>query len=90
MHHETSPRHGDVKLCFVRLAKRPNRSADNDLVHSLGLACVTGDSYSLIEMKTGAVANNLALVEVDLALIDANHGPHLIIEKRLSEMLTIP
>jgi len=40
-------------MCFVRLGKRPNRSADNDLVDSLGLACVTGDSYSLIEMQSG-------------------------------------
>ena len=28
---------------------------------------MTGDTYSLIEMKTGAVAINLALVEYDLA-----------------------
>ena len=53
MHRETSPRHGDVKLCFVRLAERPNRHADNDLVDGLGLAGVAGDSYSLIEMQSG-------------------------------------
>jgi hypothetical protein len=37
MHRGTSPRHGDVKLCFVRLPKRPNRHVDDDLVDSLGL-----------------------------------------------------
>jgi hypothetical protein len=49
------------------LAKRPNRHTDNHLVDSLSLAGVTGDTYSLIEMKTGAVAINLALVEYDHA-----------------------
>jgi hypothetical protein len=43
-------------LCFVRLAKRSNRYADNDLIDSLGLAGVTCDSYSLIDMQRRAVA----------------------------------
>jgi hypothetical protein len=60
-------RYRNVKLCFVRLAERPNRHADNDPVDSLGLAGVTRDSYSLVEMKTAAVASNLAFVEYDLA-----------------------
>jgi hypothetical protein len=42
---------------------------------SLRQAGVTGDSYSLVEMKTGAVANNLALVEDDLALMNVEHAP---------------
>jgi hypothetical protein len=74
MHGPLRARHRDVKLCFVRLAKRPNRHADNDLVDSLGLAGVTGHSYSLIEMKTGAVANKLAFIEYDLAIINADYG----------------
>ena len=57
MHRGTSARHRDVKLRFVRLAKSPNRHADNDLVDRLGLASVTGDSYSLIDMQSSAVAN---------------------------------
>src|ERR1700680_54288 len=31
MHRGTSARHRDVKLCFVRLAERPNRHVDDDL-----------------------------------------------------------
>jgi len=73
MHRETSPRHGDAKLCFVRLAGRPKRLT---MTWSTVLAwlALTGDSYSLIEMKTGAVANNLALVEFDLTLINTDQG----------------
>ena len=76
-------------MCLVGLAKRPNRHADNDLVDSLGLAGVTGDSYSLIEMKTGAVANNLALVEYNFALINADHGPQLIVEELVPAVFDI-
>jgi hypothetical protein len=61
MHGPPRARHRDIKLCLVRLAKRANRHADNDLVHTLGLAGVTGDRYSLVEMKSGAIANDLAL-----------------------------
>src|SRR5271166_2273877 len=32
-------------------------------------------------MQGGAVANNLALLEYDLALIDADHGPQLVVEE---------
>jgi hypothetical protein len=74
----------DVKLCFVRLAKRANRHTDNDLVDSFPLAGVTGDSQTLIEMKTGAIASNLTSVEYDLVLIDADHGPELVIEELVS------
>jgi hypothetical protein len=73
MHGETSPRHRDVTLCFIRLVERPNLDADNDLVDSLGLAGVTVDNYSLIEMQSGPMANNLAAVEYDLALVNADH-----------------
>src|SRR5260370_23016100 len=89
MHRETSARHRDVKLCFVRLAERPNRHADNDLVDSLGLAGVTGYSNSLIEMKTGVVANNLAFIEYDLAIINADHGPELVIEELLPAVFDV-
>jgi hypothetical protein len=72
MHRETGPRHGDVKLRFVRLAERPNRHAYNDLVDSLGLAGVTGDSYSLVDMQSGGITNDLSFVEYDLALVNAD------------------
>jgi hypothetical protein len=62
-------------LCFVDLAKRPNRDADNDLVDGLGLTGVTGDSYSLVDMQSCAVPNNLAFVEYDLALITIPNVP---------------
>jgi hypothetical protein len=78
MHRPPRAVHRDVKLCFVRLAERPNPYADNDLVDSLGLA---GDSYCQIEMEGGAVSNNLALVEYDLALINADHGSQLVVEE---------
>jgi hypothetical protein len=55
----------------------------------LAWAGVTGDSYSLIEMKTGAFANNLALVEYDLALINADHGPELVIEELLPPVFDV-
>ena len=42
----------------------------------LAWLAMTGHSSSLIEMKTGAVANNLALVEYDLALINASASSH--------------
>ena len=55
-------------MCFVRLAKRLNRHADDNLIDSLGLACVTGNSYSLVDMQSDAIANNLALVNLILPL----------------------
>jgi hypothetical protein len=42
---------------------------------------VTGDIYSLVEMKIGAGANNLTLVEYDLGLINADHVPELVIKE---------
>ena len=81
MHGPPRARHRDIKLCFVRLAKRSNRHAGDDLVDSLRLAGVTGDSYSLVQMQSGPIANNLAFIEYDLAIINADHGPELVIEK---------
>ena len=89
MHHGTSARHRDVKLCFVGLAKRPNRHADNDLVDSFGLARVTGDSYSLVDMQSGTVANNLAFIEYDLAFINADHGPKLVVQELLPAVFDV-
>jgi hypothetical protein len=66
MHGPLRARHRDIKLCLVRLAKRANRHADDDLVHTLALAGVTGDRYSLVEMKSGAIANDLALLNMIL------------------------
>jgi hypothetical protein len=68
-------------LCLVRLAELPNRHAGNDLVDGLGLAGVTGDSYSLVEMQGGPSANNLAFIEYDLAIANVDHGPELVIEE---------
>jgi hypothetical protein len=53
------------------------------LVDSLRLAGVTGDSYSLVEMQSGAIANDLAIIEYDLAIINADHGPELVVEELL-------
>jgi hypothetical protein len=89
VHGETSARHRNVKLCFVRLPEGPNRYADNDLVESLGLAGVTGHGYSLIEVKTGAVANNLAIVEYDLVLINANDGSQLVVEEFVAAVFDV-
>jgi hypothetical protein len=44
------------------------------LVDSLRVAGVTGNSYSLIEMKSRAVAKNLALVEYNLVLENSAKG----------------
>jgi len=55
-------------------AERPNRHAGNDLVDSLRLAGVTGDSYSLIEMKSDAIASKLAIVENDGGVIWTTFG----------------
>jgi hypothetical protein len=66
IHGPPRARHRDIKLCLVRLAERPNRHAGDDLVDSLRLAGVTGDGDSLINMQSGAVANNLAFIEYDL------------------------
>ena len=89
VHRPTSPRHRDVKLCLVRLAERPNRDADNDLVDSLRLAGVTGDSYSLVDMQSGAVANDLAFVEYDFGLINAHHGPQLVVRESLPAVFDV-
>jgi hypothetical protein len=32
-------------------------------------------------MQRGPIANNLAFIECDLAIINADHGPELVIEK---------
>ena len=64
--------------CKPHGAERQNRHTGNDLVDSLRVAGVTSNSYSLIEMQSGSVANNLALIEFDLAFINADHGPKLV------------
>src|ERR1700676_170214 len=89
MHGPPRARHRDIKLCLVRLAERPNRQAGNDLVDSLRLAGVTGDSYSLVEMQSGPIANNLPFIEYDLALIDADHSPELVIEELLPTVFDV-
>jgi hypothetical protein len=70
VHRPSRARHRDIKLCLVRLAERPNWHAGNDLVDSLRLAGVTGDSDSLVEMQSGPIANNLAFIEYDLAVTE--------------------
>src|ERR1700760_1302538 len=82
-------RHRDVKLRLVRLAERPNRHASDDLVDSLRLAGVTGDSDSLVEMQSDSGANNLASIEYDLALINADYGPELVIEELLPAVFDV-
>src|SRR5262249_30909025 len=47
----------------------------------LRLAGVAGNSYSLVEMQSRAFANDLAFIEYDLALIDIDHGPQLVVEE---------
>src|ERR1700733_2861676 len=89
MHGPPRTRHRDIKLCLVRLAERPNRHARNDLVDSLRLAGVTGDSYSLVEMQSGPSENNLAFIEYDLALINADHAPELVIEELLPAVFEV-
>src|SRR4029077_20219489 len=89
MHRPPRARHRDVKLCLVRLAERPNRHAGNDLVDSLRLAGVTGHRYSLVEMQSDPIANNLAFIEYDLAIINADHGPELVIEEVLPAVFDV-
>jgi hypothetical protein len=50
---------------------------------------VTGDSDSLVDMQSGAVANDLAFVKYDLALINANHGPQLVVEDVLPALFDV-
>jgi hypothetical protein len=50
---------------------------------------VTGDSYSLVEMQSGPIANNLAFIEYDLALINADHGSELVIEDLLPAVFDV-
>ena len=40
-------------------------------------------------MKTAAIASNLTSVEYDLALIDADHGPELLIEELLPAVFDV-
>src|ERR1700761_6346972 len=89
MHSPPRARHRDIKLCLVRLAERPNRHAGNDLVDSLRLAGVTGDSYSLVQMQSAPIANKLAFIEYDLAIINADDGPQLVVQELLPAMFDI-
>jgi hypothetical protein len=82
-------RHRDIKLCLVRLAERPNGHAGNNLVDSLRLAGVTGHRYSLVEMQSGPSANNLAFIECDLAIINADRGPELVVEELLPAVFDV-
>ena len=66
-----------TRASFAWLNDRTGTLAMN-LVDGLGLASVTGDSYSLVEMQSGPSVNNLAFVEYDLAVINADHGPELV------------
>jgi hypothetical protein len=50
---------------------------------------VTGDSYSLVEMQSGPIANNLAFIEYDLDIINADHGPELVIEELLTAVFDV-
>jgi len=56
---------------------------------SLGLPSVTGDSYPLVEMQGGPSANNLAFIEYDLVIINADHGPDLVIEELLPAVFDV-
>src|ERR1700730_12226329 len=40
-------------------------------------------------MQSGAVAKNLAFIEYDFALINAHHGPQLIVEESLSAVFKV-
>jgi hypothetical protein len=50
---------------------------------------VTSYSYSLVEMQSGPIANNLAFIDDDLALINADHGPELVIEELLPAVFDV-
>jgi hypothetical protein len=89
VHRGPCARHRDVKLCFVHLAECPNWHADNDLVDCLCLARVTGHSYSLVDMQSGAVANDFAFVEYDFGLINAHHGPQLVVRESLPAVFDV-
>jgi hypothetical protein len=47
------------------------------------------NSYSLVEMQRGAIANNLAFIEYYLAMINADHGPELVIEELLPAVFDV-
>jgi hypothetical protein len=59
------------------------------LVDSLRLAGVTGDSYSLVEMQSGSIANNVAFIEYDLAITNAGDGPKLVNEELLPAVFDV-
>jgi hypothetical protein len=40
---------------------------------------MTGDSYSLVDMQSDAISNNLAFVEYDLAIVNPDDGPQLVV-----------
>src|ERR1700738_2252894 len=40
-------------------------------------------------MQSGPIANNLAFIEYDLAFINADHGPELVIEKLLPAVFDV-
>jgi hypothetical protein len=44
---------------------------------------------TLVEMQSGTVANNLAFVEYDSALINTDHGPKLVVQEVLPAMFDV-
>jgi hypothetical protein len=73
-----------------RLVKaRTGTLTNNDLVDILRLARVTGDSNSLVDMQSGAVANDLAFVEYDLSLVNADHSPQLVVQGLLPAVFNV-
>jgi hypothetical protein len=47
------------------------------------------NGYSLVEMQSGTIANNLAAVEYDLALVNPDHGSQLVIEELLPAVFDV-
>jgi len=50
---------------------------------------MTGDTYSLVDMQSGAIANDLAFVEYNLAIVNADHGPQLVVEELLPAVFDV-
>jgi Transposase IS66 family len=49
----------------------------------------SGTILSLVEMQIGPIANNLAFIEYDLAIINADHGPELVVEELLPAVFDV-
>jgi hypothetical protein len=46
-------------------------------------------AYSLVEMESGPIANNLAFIEYDLVIANVDHGPELGIEELLPTVFNV-